>query len=594
MTQHNESLFARIESRLRDGLDRDGDEQHHDTANTPQSHHNRHHQRNVADLMVQCLVQEGVEVIFGIPGEENIPFIEALERDGRIRFVVTRHEQGAGFMALTYAHLTGKPGVCLATLGPGALNLTLPVACANASNTPLVALCAQGNINRIHKESHQIIDLVSVFRPITRWTNMILSPQAVTETMRKGFALAQRKRPAATCIILPEDIAEQPAPADAEPLSRALQVHTVPTPADIEAAADIIAKAKHPIILAGNGVSRAHADYQLRVLSEQLNAPVATTFEGKGVFSDRHRNALGVVGFMRHDYENFAFDDADLIIAIGFSIQQFDPVKINPKNDKKIIHINTFVEDTDAHYTTTLNIMADIDATLTQLIDALRERDITFANAESEIRGLLMHEFESCKDDESFPMKPQRVVYDTRKALNDSDVALVDTGALKMWMARLYPTYLPNTCIIDNSLSTMGWTLPGAIGASLARHGRPVLAVMGDGSFMMNMQEIETAVRLNCHIVILVWVDEAYGLIKWKMDLHNGHHDDVDFNNPDFVKLAESFGAHGHLVSSANDLKPAIEAAMMADGGVHVIACPVDYSENMKLTDKLGELELNS
>ncbi|WP_335341898.1 acetolactate synthase large subunit [Bifidobacterium moraviense] len=553
------------------------------------------HVRTTADLFVECLVNEGVKVMFGIPGEENIPLMEAIERDGRIRFVLTRHEQGAGFMAATHGHLTGEPGVCLATLGPGALNLTLPVAQANASTTPLVAICAQGNVGRLYKESHQIIDLESVFRPLTQWTSMVMTPEAVPEMIRKAFSIATRKRPGATCLILPEDVAEMPAPEGAHPLPLPKPVQIVPTDETIEQAVDLIARAKHPIILAGNGVARGHAENRLLALAEQLDVPVATTFEGKGVISDRIPNALGVVGFMRHDYENFAFDEADLIVSVGFSIQQFDPKKINPNDDKTIIHINTFAEDTDAHYSTALNIMGDIDATLAKLIAGLKAHGIRFDESHPKIHELLTDEYTSHADDDGFPMKPQRVVYDTRRAMEtDTDITLVDTGALKMWMARLYPTYYSNTCVIDNSLSTMAWTLPGAVAASLAHPGRPVLAVMGDGSFMMNVQELETAVRVGARMVVLVWVDEAYGLIKWKMDIHDGSHEYVDFGNPDVVELASSFGAKGHEITSADELYPTLRSALRSGSGVDIIACPVDYRENMKLIDKLGDIDFGN
>ncbi|MFP1711202.1 acetolactate synthase large subunit [Gardnerella vaginalis] len=558
------------------------------------------HKRNTADLIVECLVNEGVEVVFGIPGEENIPLLEAIERNGNIRFVLTRHEQGAGFMAATYAHITGKPGVCLATLGPGALNLTLPVAQANASTTPLVAICAQGNVSRLYKESHQIIDLVSLFQPITQWSSMMLAPSTAPEMVRKAFSISQRKRPGATCLVIPEDISEMSVPENAKPLPLPRPLHILPAPDTIDEAAKIISQAKTPIILAGNGVARSHAQDQLRAFAEQLNVPVATTFEGKGVFPDNHPNALGVVGFMHRDYENFAFDTADLIIAVGFSIQQFDPKKINPNIDKTIIHINTFVEDTDAHYPTALNIMADIGQTLKTLTNVLKDRNITFDVTHPKIRQMITDELRSFENDNSIPMKPQRVVYDTRRAVPEGTKVLVDTGALKMWMARLYPTMHPNTCIIDNSLSTMAWTLPGAVGASFIKDNsgkintKPVLAVMGDGSFMMNVQEIETAVRVGSRMVVLVWEDNAYGLIKWKMDLHAGEHEYVDFTNPNVPKLAESFGARGHVVQKPEDLYNMLKEALEQESGVDVIACPVDYSENMKLIEKLGDIDFGN
>ncbi len=497
-------------------------------------------------------------------------------------------------MASTQGHLTGKPGVCMATLGPGALNLTLPVAQANASTIPMVAICAQGNVSRLYKESHQIVDLVSVFRPLTQWTSMIATPSSVPEIIRKAFSVAQRKRPGATCLILPEDVAEMPVPAGIRPLPLPDTMHIRPTDGTIARAADIISQAQHPIILAGNGVARAHAENRLLALAEQLNVPVATTFEGKGVISDHIPNALGVVGFMKHDYENFAFDEADLIISVGFSIQQFDPKKINPNDDKTIIHINTFIEDTDAHYSTALNIMGDIDQTLEALITRLQVKGIRFDESHPLIHELLNSEFRSYASDDSFPMKPQRIVYDTRRAMADDDITLVDTGALKMWMARLYPTYYSNTCVIDNSLSTMAWTLPGAVAASLENPSRPVLAVMGDGSFLMNVQEIETAVRVGARMVVLVWVDKAYGLIKWKMNIHNGSYEDVDFDNPDVLELAHSFGARGHVIEAADELYPTLCEALKNQSGVDIIACPVDYSENMKLIEKLGEVDFGN
>lgn len=548
--------------------------------------------RRAADLFVDCLEREGVHQVFGVPGEENILLVDAIDRHRNMEFVVTRHEQGAAFMANTYGRLTGEPGVCMATLGPGALNLVLPVADANVNTTPLVAISAQGGTDRINKESHQIVDLTGVFGPITEWSGTLLSAHAIPEMVRRAFSRAKRNRPGATYLAVPQDIEAQPAPPELEPLPLTPASHTVPTQSDVRHAADLIAGATHPVILAGAGVARLHAEQQVLDLADLLGVPVATTFEGKGVFSDAHPSALGVVGFMRHDYENFAFDRSDLIIAIGFSIQQFDPVKINPRGDKRIVHINTFTEDTDAHYSTSVNVVADIDASLDLLIAELRDRDLHYDTEPAKIRDLLHAEYAEGEDDDSFPLNPRRIVADTRKAVPEDGIVLVDTGALKMWMARLYPTYQPNTCVIDNGLSTMGWTLPGAIGAAYAAPDRVILAAMGDGSFLMNVQEIETAVRCGQHLVILVWVDDSYGLIKWKMDMEIGRHSGVDFQNPDFPALARSFGAHGSAVTSADELLPLLQQAIEAPGGVHIIACPVDYSENMRLIAKLGDTQI--
>ena len=544
---------------------------------------------NSASLIIQCLEREGVEYLFGIPGEENIRLVTATEGSS-IRFVLVRHEQGAAFMADIYGRLTGKAGVCTATLGPGAINLLLGVADAQTDSTPLVALTAQVGLNRIYKESHQIVDLVSMFKPVTKWADTVLRPQAIPEMIRKAFDVAQSERPGAVYIAVPEDIESAAVTADLVPLV-ARPVHIAgPDLGQLDEAVDLIAAARHPIILAGHGVARSHASEALTRFAEQMGLPVATTFMGKGVISDRHPNALGVVGFMRHDYENFAFDQADLIISVGYELQEFAPIRINPTKDKKIIHIHRFAEDVDAAYQINVSIEADIATSLTMLA----ERAVPThprPPVDTKIRALCAHELAIGLADDAFPLKPQRVVADIRKAMGDEDIVLADTGAIKMWMARLYPTYAPLTCLISNGLSTMAFSLPGAIGAKLAKPNQKVLAVMGDGSFLMNSQEIETALRERVPFVILVWVDKAYGLIKWKMDLELGRHLDVDFNNPDFVQYAQSFGAKGYHINAASELLPTLEKAL-GENTVSVIACPVDYAENVKLTDRLGALTI--
>ncbi|KRL97812.1 acetolactate synthase large subunit [Liquorilactobacillus satsumensis] len=545
-------------------------------------------QKDTAHLIVECLEGEGVKYVFGIPGEENIHLVDALNDSKTIEFVLTRHEQGASFMASTYGRLTGMPGVCLATLGPGAINLMLGVADAETNSTPLVALSAQGGLARLHKESHQVLDLVSMFKPVTQYASMILTPRAVPEMIRKAFSTAKRDRPGAAYLAIPQDVEEKPVTAQLKPLKIDPISVTQPTVSDIDKAVKLIAAAKNPIILAGDGVLWKHAEQEVQELSELLDIPVVTTFMSKGVLSDRHKNALGVVGFMRKDYENFAIDRADMIISIGFSIQQFDPQRINPHGDKKIIHINMFRQDVDSHYPVTLNIIANIRASLQALLQSLRLQDLHFSHKTAQIRELIHDELISGQKSLDVPLKPQTVVYATRKVLPDDAVVLVDTGAVKMWMARLYQTYLSNTCLIDNGLSTMAWTLPGAIGAKLARPDKVVVAVMGDGSFLMNSQEIETAIREKLHLIIVIWEDASYGLIKWKMDMEIKHHNGVDFDNPDFVKYAESFGAHGRQVEKAGDFSRFMQEAVAAKTGVYVIAVPVDYRENMKLISKLG------
>jgi acetolactate synthase I/II/III large subunit len=313
---------------------------------------------------------------------------------------------------------------------------------------------------------------------------------------------------------------------------------------------------------------------------------VATTFHGKGIFPDAHENALGTVGFMTHDYVNFGFDEADTIIAIGYELQEFDPERINPKGDKEIIHIHRFPAEVDAHYDVSVGVQGDISESLEALSSAV-DRRFDPGLSDQSIRGLLKEEID--RGDDHFPVRPQRLVSDIRAALGDSDIVLADTGAVKMWMARLYPTYAPNTCLISNGLSTMAFALPGAIAAKLARPECRVLAAVGDGAFVMNSQEIETAVREDIPLTVLIWEDHAYGLIKWKMDMELGHATQISFDNPDFVTYAESFGAKGYRVGTTNELLPMLKEALAYEG-VSVVICPVDYSENIRLTDRLGEL----
>ena len=545
-------------------------------------------QPSIAELMVRCLENEGVSHVFGVPGEENIHFVEALSRSS-VRYVLVRHEQGASFMAETYGRLTGRPGVCSATLGPGAINLLLGTADATTNSTPLIALSAQVGMDRSFKESHQGVDLVSMFDPVTKWSALIATPGAVPEMFRKAFKLAQTERPGAVYLAVPEDIERAPAPPGAGPLPVNIPRPDEPSSGQLARAASILRDAVNPIVLAGHGATRSNAGDSLRRFADALGVPVATTFHGKGILSDDHPHALGAVGFMRHDYVNFGFDRADVIVTVGYELQEFDPIRINPLGDKQIIHIHRCPAEVDRHYNVAVGLQADIGRSLDALVAAV-DRSFEGHGDEQRIRGLLAGELERGRVDDRFPLAPARIVADTRAALGPDDIVLVDTGALKMWMARLYPTYSPNTCLISNGLSTMAWSLPGAIGAKMARPDAKVLVATGDGAFLMNSQEIETAVREGIAMVILIWVDDAYGLISWKMELELGHDVDTTFGNPDFVAYAESFGAHGYRIGAADELLPTLRAALAADT-VSVIACPVDYSANLDLIHSLGELD---
>ena len=541
-----------------------------------------------AELMVKCLENEGVSVVFGLPGEENIRFVQALASSS-IRYVLTRHEQGAAFMAEMYGRVTGRAAVVSSTLGPGAINMQLGVADATTNSTPLVAISAQVGQDREFKESHQYVDLVSMFAPITRWAAGVPTARAIPEMFRKAFKVAETERPAAVYLAIPEHIDADDTDYDLTPLPRNVVRPDAPAPGQVERAVEILRKAKRPVVLAGHGAARGNATAALVRFSEEFGIPVANTFHGKGVMPDDHPNTIGTLGFMRHDYVNFGFDNADAVIAVGYELQEFDPVRINPQADKKIIHIHRFPAEVDAHYSVDVGIIGDISASLNALTDAL---DGHAYEAEPEVpgSGLLAEEFARGQQDSRYPLAPARVVADTRAALGRSDVVLVDTGATKMWMARLYPTYECNTCLVSNGLSTMGFALPGALGVKLARPESKVLAVVGDGAFLMNSQEIETAVRERIPLVVLIWEDGGYGLIEWKMDLELGEHYYVKFGNPDVVTYAESFGAKGYRINSAEELLPTLRAAL-DDDGVSLICCPVDYSENLRLTDRLGELD---
>ncbi|GAB3984228.1 acetolactate synthase large subunit [Actinoallomurus acanthiterrae] len=544
-------------------------------------------QVEAAQLLVRCLEAEGVEYVFGIPGEENIHFVDALN-ESSIRYVLVRHEQGAAFMAEIYGRLTGRAGVASATLGPGAINLQLGVADATTNSTPVVAISAQVGLDRIYKESHQIIDLVSLFRPITKWSDMAPTPVALPEMVRKAFKTAQTERPGAVYLAIPEDVESAKVDASLKPLPINVVRANEPSSSQIARAADIIALARQPIVLAGHGATRDHASHELVRLSERLGLPVATTFNGKGVFPDDHDHALGAVGFMRHDYVNFGFDEADVLICVGYELQEFDPVKINPHGDKKIIHIHRFPAEVDDHYPVDVGIQGDIRHSLRTLTDAVRRR-FDMRGTGEKIRRMIHEELDRGRVEDRFPMSPRRIVTDIREAMGRHDIVLADTGAVKMWMARMYPTYEPNTLLVSNGLSSMGFSVPGAIAAKLAYPKRKVLAATGDGAFLMNSQELETAVRENIPITVLIWEDNAYGLIEWKMDLEMGRDSNVAFGNPDFVKYAESFGAKGYRVESADALLPTLREALEQDT-VSVITVPVDYSENLRLTSKLGEL----
>ncbi len=539
-----------------------------------------------AELFIRCLENEGVQTIFGIPGEENLNVMDAL-RDSSIQFITVRHEQGAAFMADVHGRLTGKAGVCLATLGPGATNLVTGFADANMDRAPVVAIAGQGATTRMHKESHQVLDLVNLFEPISKLSREILEPEIIPELVRKAFKDAQAEKPGGAFISFPENIAAMSVDETALPPLKVQSPVAPAAPADkVRQAAAIIDAAKFPLIMAGNGVVRSHASDALVAFAEQLNIPVAQTFMAKGCIPFSHPLSLGSVGLQAHDYVACGFDRADVVICVGFDMVEYHPHSWHPNKDKKIIHIDQTYAEVDAHYILEAGVLGDIASSLQGIAAEAKK---VHAGKTDNLKGIIEDELDDFAEDSSYPLKPQKILYDTRQVMADDDILISDVGAHKMWIARLFRCEKPNTCIISNGFASMGIGVPGAISAKMTYPDRNVLTITGDAGFMMNSQEIETAMRYQIAIVIMIWNDSAYGLIKWHQQRRFGRTGNISFTNPDFVKYAESFGAKGYRVESADALLPTLQQAL-ADNTVVIVDVPVDYSENMKLTEKLGKL----
>ena len=536
-----------------------------------------------AELFVKCLENEGVEYIFGVPGEENLDVMDAL-LNSPIQFVTTRHEQGAAFMADVYGRLTGRPGVCLATLGPGATNLMTGVADANMDHAPVVAIAGQADTERLHKESHQVLKLDEMFQHITKYSTIILTENVINEVVRKAFKLAMSEKQGATFIEFPENIAKLE--VDAKPLPIKIVRQPEPPQDRIEAAIELISNAKLPIILAGNGVIRANASDQLLDFAEKLNIPVANTFMAKGVMPFRHPLALGSVGLQSNDYANVGFSKADLVICVGYDLVEYHPKLWNPTGNNCLIHLDTVSAEVDAYYSINVGAIGDIRLSLARISEKATPH---VGDMMRPLRDALISEMNAHSKDTVFPIKPQKIIWDLRTVLESSDIVITDVGAHKMWMARMYRCDEPNTCIISNGFASMGIAVPGAIAAKLVNPDKTIVAVTGDAGFLMNSQEIETAVRLGTPIVVLILNDCGYGLIEWKQMSRFGRPSNVSFNNPDFVKFAESFGAKGFRVEKTEDLLPTLKEAIESNC-VCIIDCPVDYSENLKLTEHLGEM----
>lgn len=541
-----------------------------------------------AELLVRCLENEDVQMVFGLPGEETLELMDAL-LGSSIRFIETRHEQGAAFMADVYGRLSGKPGVCLSTLGPGATNLLTGVVDAYMDRAPLVAISGQASLNRRHKESHQYIDVISMFKPVTKWNTSIPKAEVIPEAVRKAFKIAQTEKPGSTHLELPEDVAEeQISDASAmKPLFVQAPVKPEPAPSQVARAIQAIAAAKRPVILAGNGVIRGRAHEPVRSFARRLQIPVLHTFMAKGVLPDSDPLSLYTIGLQARDYATVVMEQADVVIAAGYDFVEYAPCFWNPLRGKRIVHVDVSPAEVDEHYIVEVGVLGDLRLSLEQIGAGLTPFDSPWAQS---ARKTVIGGFEAeLGGAPSWPLRPQHVMRDLRTMLKPDDLVICDVGAHKLWMARMFPCEIPNSCIISNGFAAMGIAVPGAVAAKLLFPQRRVVAVTGDGGFLMNSQELETAVRLKLPLVILVWRDDGYGVIRWKQMVQFGRTSSVDFGNPDLVRYASSFGAVGYRVTKPSELQPILAEALKSEVPA-VIDCPVDYAENLRLTERLNSL----
>ncbi len=526
-----------------------------------------------SDLFVRQLEEEGVKYIFGLPGEENLDFLESL-RTSSIKVIITRHEQSAAFMAATYGRLTGKAGVCFSTLGPGATNLVTGVAHAQLIGAPLVSISGQKALRENWQARFQLVDVVAVMEPVTKKSVSIVDPGTIPTIVRNAFRLAQTERPGAVHIELPEDVADSR--TDAPIQKRGYTRRPAPDPGAIELAAGLINEAQHPLIIISSGANRNMINQHLTQFVERTGIYAVHTQMGKGVLSDESQYSLYAAGIHRRDYVNCGIDRADVIITVGYNIVEYPPFVWNPNLDKKIINIDFAEAEVDKYYNPDIDIAGDISSSLIKLAGLItpRGRNQTFEAVRSFLDRKLSPDF-----DKKYPPTPQEIVRNVREAMSPEDIVVLDNGIYKLWFSRLYRTYAPNTFIVDNALAAMGAGLPSAIMTAMLRPDRNVLAVVGDGGFMMTSCEIETALRCEVPLVVLVLNDNAFGFIKWKQQSRNFADFALDYSNPDFVRYSESFGAMGMKVNKGDDLSELLREAFAMKKLV-IIECPIDYSPN--------------
>ncbi|MCA9819257.1 MAG: acetolactate synthase large subunit [Nitrosarchaeum sp.] len=546
-----------------------------------------------SDLLVKCLEAEEVEYIFGIPGEENADMMISL-LESKIKFILTRHEQGAAFMADVYGRLTGKVGVCLATLGPGATNLATGVANANMDRSRLLAITGQKDSHLLHKESHQNMDVITMFKPITKWNWSIRNPKNIPEIVRRAFKIALSEKPGATHIELPQDIAKGKSnipPIIPQKIFRAKANETL-----ISNAASIIMQAKRPILFIGNGCIREDASTAIRRFSEETGICSMNTFMAKGVIRDDHERHLRTIGIKEADHALLAMKEADVVIAVGLDLVEYSPKSWNSNLDKIIIHVDFTPSEVYTFYRPEVEIVSDIEYAIDSILDEMKKQKQKYPNSFvlprkeipevfSRIKEEVEIRSESFRDDFSYPIQPEKLVIDVRNALDEKDIVLSDVGAHKMWIAKIYKTFEPNTCIIPNGFCSMGFALPGAMAAKIVFPQRNIVAMCGDAGFLMNVQELETAVRLKIPMIVIVWCDKDLGLISLKQLDEFGKTGYTNFENPDFVTLANSFGARGYHVKSVKEFEDVLEQAKQEKEKPTIIAVDVNYSRNRILLD---------
>lgn len=554
-----------------------------------------------SDLFIKCLEAEGVEYIFGIPGEETSDLMISL-LDSKIKFILVRHEQGAAFMADMYGRLTQKVGVCLSTLGPGATNLTTGVANANMDRSPILAITGQTDTDILHKEAHQNMDAVTMFKPITKWRWSIRNADSIPEIVRRAFKIALEEKAGAVHLELPQDIAKMH--SKIEPILGRQVLRARPNSELIKKAAYLIMNAKAPIVLVGNGCVRGRASMFVRKFVERTGIYSMNTFMAKGVISDGSVQHLRTIGIREADHALIAMKEADLVIAIGYDLVEYSPKNWNGDLSKQIIHVDFTPAESDTYYPPSIEIAADIEYTVDAILEEIekikklpnqrRKKEglgpIQIRNNKSselftKIKKEVIWRIERYEDDFSYPIKPEKLILDIRKALNKKDIVISDVGVHKLWIAKAYNTYLPNTCIIPNGFCSMGFALPAAVAAQLVNPTRKIVAMCGDGGFLMNVQELETAVRLCLPIIVIVWCDNDFGMISLKQVYEFGKSAFTKFKNPEIVKLAESFGAIGYRVDDAKELSNILEEAMKSTRVPVIIPLAVDYSRNRLLLD---------